>query len=759
MEVTIKLSDESTQYPTSVIVHHSHNHGSASTRRLRVRKRASTKLVVSESPDEEETEDDDIEDVDEELANAAQAILPANTLLTSAQGNPSNFVCEAKVPIKSKEEFTKWLKTHSQLSSVTYRLRNTIKSLGKKVIYKAVYRCQHNTLPRRNSKPSKKHTGCGATLAVVIRKALNESSAKGIKISQYPTLIKLHHNHNHRLKEDVTLKHKDPTDEVKDKLLKFFKNGANPAQALHILTAELTEEYDDDVVNILSDRSKCPDINWIYRLYYANYEDLSGLNDFETMVENLKNIVDCYEEKHGGNAAKMALVNEKDVIVAICSPLMKRCHSLSTAAEVVYVDSSGNTEKFNCKVYVLLINSCTGGLPIGVIISTSEKETVLASALQLYLELLSAENCFGGRGKVEPEIFLTEDLASVQNSISYCFPESKLFLSHYHLLQGAWKWIWDANNEIKPENRKQLFSLLSDMIKSKSALELEEVYASVTVNETTRGYPSFQKYVEVLYQKRQMWCISQGNHNNEIIQSTSISVLKDKVFKRTKSLNLAQLFEFLFDDLSNYYTVKLLRTLGSGKSNPTPCKYMCEYAIDDLDLIKVSEEEFIVTHKLTGKEYVVGLDIGVCSCPLGVKSVPCKHRCAVVHKFKIESANGLNKLDAESRKMFYHIATGEWEIGNGWNSSPAAGNTNWENRDICEWDSANPELLRAKLSEANTVPQSFRDIWEQCGRLLLPYYKNNPDGISQRLQAFRRSLSAATNEESVIAMFRTLNKK
>lgn len=46
-------------------------------------------------------------------------------------------------------------------------------------------------------------------------------------------------------------------------------------------------------------------------------------------------------------------------------------------------DTSGNIDRFGCKVFVIYTNSCVGGVPIGTIILDSEFTSIITEGMEL----------------------------------------------------------------------------------------------------------------------------------------------------------------------------------------------------------------------------------------------------------------------------------------------------------------------------------------------------------------------------------------
>ena len=70
------------------------------------------------------------------------------------------------------------------------------------------------------------------------------------------------------------------------------------------------------------------------------------------------------------------------------------------------------------------------------------------------------------------------------------------------------------------------------------------------------------------------------------------------------------------------------------------------------------ENEYLVpsTRQATSLTYILNSDLGVCTCPVGMSGVPCKHQEAVAIKFHIIF---LPSLTPDDRMLFAYIALGK----------------------------------------------------------------------------------------------------
>lgn len=71
-------------------------------------------------------------------------------------------------------------------------------------------------------------------------------------------------------------------------------------------------------------------------------------------------------------------------------------------------------------------------------------------------------------GKLHPDCFITDDSEPERAALREVWPESKQFLCVFHVLQAAWRWLWNSKNSVTLEDRKPLISVLKKLVYSES---------------------------------------------------------------------------------------------------------------------------------------------------------------------------------------------------------------------------------------------------------------------------------------------------
>ena len=209
-------------------------------------------------------------------------------------------------------------------------------------------------------------------------------------------------------------------------------------------------------------------------MFHSNYGECKG----EEMIATIREMVDA------SSSMKFKILDDGQIVIAICTPLMQRVHSLlKHSGEVVFMDASSNMDRYNCSVFLLLTHSCVGGLPIGVLVTTSETESTITAALEVYKSMLPGD-CFGGRGLEGPQLFLTDDCKAEHKAINAAFPQSVLLLCVFHVLQATWRWLWNAANKVPKERRPEHLQQMKRLIYASSRDEMERLFEESIENPT-----------------------------------------------------------------------------------------------------------------------------------------------------------------------------------------------------------------------------------------------------------------------------------
>lgn len=184
---------------------------------------------------------------------------------------------------------------------------------------------------------------------------------------------------------------------------------------------------------------------------------------------------------------------------------MKQVHSyVRQSGELVSVDSLGGVDCHGCRVFLMMTHSAVGGLPLGVLITSSESENVLTAGFQLLKDLFPPK-VFFGRHEKGPEIIMTDNSEAERKALGNVYQESTVVLCSFHILQALWHFLWDAKHKVQKEDRPYILEAVKEMLYAKTEADLDKYCIELCRNEKAQKYDSLMTHLRHLYQRRTEW--------------------------------------------------------------------------------------------------------------------------------------------------------------------------------------------------------------------------------------------------------------
>ncbi|KAL2102236.1 hypothetical protein ACEWY4_001404 [Coilia grayii] len=388
--------------------------------------------------------------------------------------------------------------------------------------------------------------------------------------------------HNHRIICAAALSKRDVSKETELKLKKLFESGHSPASALDTIKYDLQEQEEDNYWFVAADRSVCPDRDYCYHLYYKIFKEAYGAKGGEEMFMDLQSRLEQYNEEQG---------------------------EVQQSGEMAFIDSTGNCDRQNHRLFLLLTHCSAGGLRLGVLVTTSESQQTISAALHLLTSILPRE-AFFGRQEKGPKVIMTDDCLTLRNSLRALYPDSTCVLCIFHLAQAMWRWLWSSHHGVLKGHRPQLMRSFQGLIYAESPASLEKLYMALTEDPVAKGHPQFLRHLAEVYARREEWAIclqsglpTRGHHTNNFAEG-AMRVLKDKVLHSLKAYNITQLVDFVHTRLEAHY-IRQFTDVANNREDAMSFSVSSSTGVD---------------------RYLVSMDIGFCSCPEGVSGHCCKHQ-------------------------------------------------------------------------------------------------------------------------------------
>ncbi|XP_066923705.1 uncharacterized protein [Clytia hemisphaerica] len=408
--------------------------------------------------------------------------------------------------VKNQEDIDNFLDFYMNETNEIMKIK-VKKTPGQKSIYaiKSIYRCHFDTryentrdaesILRKDPSKRFKNTMCPFQISFKVIKCPSHSNAS--------CQLTMTYEHNHPVNSLEALSFKRISEEILIEVQNLFEKGNTPSQAYQEFLRTLKLHCEDQIKFHLSkaDRSKCPRRRDFNSLYIKFCKEKFGGKNGADMFEKLKERINQFEENMDGIKVAYQLYNEDEnsaLILAILTPLMIRVHRMvRESSEIVFIDSTSNLDEHNLRFFLLVTHSVAGALPLGIIITSDEREETIVKALTLYKGILPEEAFYNS--PTGPDIFMTDNCGELRNSLHKIWPDSTLLLCIFHILQQVWRWLYDKNHGVSQNDRVEIMKLFKNVIYALNLEEFEETSVLLQESNVTSKYEHCISYFEELF--------------------------------------------------------------------------------------------------------------------------------------------------------------------------------------------------------------------------------------------------------------------
>ena len=458
----------------------------------------------------------------------------------------NKFSAKVYVNVCSDEDVKTFVKAFEEISETYYNMNGGDRS-GSKTSLLGRRKCQHQVRKRfkkdsnelKADQVKNKNTSCPAFIKFNLRKHDHQENCQ-----QFPLLFEITSTHNHPVLSASAWSFHPVNDDTKATIIDLFKQGHSASSAYHNYKKSLAEKFKSNFIQISADSSIMPQYRWFFRQFQLymkeNYGGINSPESFRLASAEIQK----YNDEMGAEFSKILQKENGDFIIVACDSLSRRvCEYLPQAADLVMMDATSSLDRCDTKFFRLICPSPVGGLPIGWMLLSCEKEDLLCEALELFKSVLP-QNAFFKRGaNTGPRIFLSDDCQSEANSIEKCFPQSSHLLCQWHLKQAIWRWLWAAKHGINKSDRQELFKLFNSLVMAQSRTEFESALEALMGNDKVQKYFNFIQHLDKNYLNRvHKWATyhrvenqlrTHSNNTNNICEN-NFRVLKDVTFNQTK---------------------------------------------------------------------------------------------------------------------------------------------------------------------------------------------------------------------------------
>ena len=335
---------------------------------------------------------------------------------------------------------------------------------------------------------------------------------------------------------------------------------------------------------------------------------------------------------------------------------------MQQSRDIAFVDAT-SFDRQNNSIFLLSTVMPAGAVPLGVIVTSDEREETIITGLK-YLSSILPNNAFFGEGpQLGPSLVMIDDSSAERNAITSVWNSTTTLLCTFHFLQRRWTWLHDSKNGVLvKEHRIILINKFKDLVYAEKEEQLTHLYSSLQKLPLVQKYSKFLSHLMSLWPRRREWAhcyrkrlMLRGNHTNNYSEA-GMKILKELIFSRVKAYNLVQVFHFLTDTLESYHCRKLISVSNNRLDSYIALKFQ------GLHAAKISKEciqetecknVYIVQSKTDcTMSYTVDMIVGVCTCPPGIDGSPCSHQAAVSIHYGRAFINCIPTISPKVRQIY-----------------------------------------------------------------------------------------------------------
>ena len=207
---------------------------------------------------------------------------------------------------------------------------------------------------------------------------------------------------------------------------------------------------------------------------------------------------------------------------------MARAHEhVVQAGELLFCDSSSSMDRFNTSVFILSTHSVSSGIPLGVILTSDEKEETILTGLQLLKKIVPKNAFFGKGADAGHDIIMIDDSSAEKSALGKCWPKAHILLCTFHFLQRQWTWLHDGKNMIREkEDRILLIGYFKKLVYCDNEIDLQSLHSKILNHPTVKKYPNLIGHIKLTWDKRCMWAhcyrknlLIRGNNTNNYAEA------------------------------------------------------------------------------------------------------------------------------------------------------------------------------------------------------------------------------------------------
>ncbi|KAE8741243.1 hypothetical protein FOCC_FOCC013230, partial [Frankliniella occidentalis] len=379
-----------------------------------------------------------------------------NFVTKSVKSSGESDVKSYRVSVTTEAEALKWLNIYQKKTKTHWIVDKTFPQ-PERYQYRHIFKC--NLSKRHKTPDGIRNQHCPTTLEIKIKLVTKNTKEKDPFIGKNDPplsgILTVNSKHNHHIDVCDNMQYLRGDADLRETFETYFGE-MSPDQAMRLHKEKVSLKENGEILK--ADSHYNPRANTVY-WWHKKWRK----KNFGPPQEPLKTLISkCQQYEADGeyiynSGNNTTVVSESPWCVLLCTPLMKRAHTLPSAKEIIFVDSTGapgmsprvegTVDASHSNVTVISTATKIGAVPLCILMHENQTTEGYKNGFQMFKDTFS--KTFG-------EVFMTDNSSTEKPALKYVWPETIQLLCHFHVIQQEWTWLLSSKHDVDRAERQSL---------------------------------------------------------------------------------------------------------------------------------------------------------------------------------------------------------------------------------------------------------------------------------------------------------------
>ena len=148
----------------------------------------------------------------------------------------------------------------------------------------------------------------------------------------------------------------------------------------------------------------------------------------------------------------------------------------------------------NLRFFLVCTQSVAGALPLGIILTSDEKESTLVEGFEMLKSLLPNNAFFGRSVTLGSHVIMTDNCDELRNALRETWSKATLLLCVFHVPQQVWRWLYEKAHDISKNYRVKIMTKFRSVVYASTVATCNQLCAEFLASDVVMKYENAVVY-------------------------------------------------------------------------------------------------------------------------------------------------------------------------------------------------------------------------------------------------------------------------